>query len=112
MDQQNTLADKDKSAMAPINRGFLTAGLLALSRIGTDPSWIRDVLPGATLFGLGLGPVDQVDADPVLEHRAVLLERGQHPEDRGERGPKLVRRDPDELGPRVRDGGTRRCCRG
>jgi len=33
---------------------ILTAGLLALSRIGTDPSWIRDVLPGATLFGLGL----------------------------------------------------------
>ena len=33
---------------------ILAAGLLALSRIGTDPSWIRDVLPGATLFGLGL----------------------------------------------------------
>ncbi len=33
---------------------ILAAGLLALSRIGTDPSWVRDVLPGATLFGLGL----------------------------------------------------------
>lgn len=30
------------------------AGLLLLSRIGTDPSWVRDVLPGALLFGAGL----------------------------------------------------------
>lgn len=30
------------------------AGLLLLSRIGTDASWTRDVLPGALLFGLGL----------------------------------------------------------
>ena len=33
---------------------ILAAGLLTLSRVGTDPSWIRDILPGATLFGLGL----------------------------------------------------------
>ena len=33
---------------------ILAAGLLALSRIGTDPSWLRDVLPGATLLGVGL----------------------------------------------------------
>jgi EmrB/QacA subfamily drug resistance transporter len=30
------------------------AGLLLLSRIGPDPSWATDVLPGAVLFGLGL----------------------------------------------------------
>jgi EmrB/QacA subfamily drug resistance transporter len=32
----------------------LAAGLLLLSRIGTDASWLRDVLPGAVLMGLGL----------------------------------------------------------
>jgi EmrB/QacA subfamily drug resistance transporter len=30
------------------------AGLLLLSRIGSDTSWTADVLPGAVLFGLGL----------------------------------------------------------
>lgn len=30
------------------------AGLLLLARIGPDPSWARDVLPGAAVFGLGL----------------------------------------------------------
>ena len=30
------------------------AGLLVLSRIGTDATWWRDVLPGSVLFGLGL----------------------------------------------------------
>lgn len=30
------------------------AGLLLLSRIGPDASWLRDVLPGAIVFGLGL----------------------------------------------------------
>jgi len=30
------------------------AGLLLLSRIGSDTSWTTDVLPGAVLFGLGL----------------------------------------------------------
>lgn len=29
-------------------------GLILLSRVGTDVSWTRDVLPGALLFGLGL----------------------------------------------------------
>ena len=29
-------------------------GLLLLARIGTDPSWTADVLPGAVVFGLGL----------------------------------------------------------
>ena len=33
---------------------ILAAGLIALSRVGTDPSWVRDVLPGATLVGIGL----------------------------------------------------------
>ena len=34
---------------------LLTAGGLALlTRIGTDPSWWRDVLPGATILGIGL----------------------------------------------------------
>lgn len=32
----------------------LAAGLVALSRVGSDPSWISDVLPGAVLLGLGL----------------------------------------------------------
>lgn len=30
------------------------AGLLLLARIGPDPSWTADVLPGALVFGLGL----------------------------------------------------------
>ncbi len=30
------------------------AGLLLLARIGPDPSWVTDVLPGAFVFGLGL----------------------------------------------------------
>jgi len=30
------------------------AGLLLLSRISEDPSWISDVFPGAVVFGLGL----------------------------------------------------------
>lgn len=30
------------------------AGLLLLTRIGADTSWLSDVLPGAALFGLGL----------------------------------------------------------
>lgn len=30
------------------------AGLLLLSRVGSDPSWATDVLPGALLFGSGL----------------------------------------------------------
>ena len=30
------------------------AGLLLLSRIGSDTDWTKDVLPGAILFGLGL----------------------------------------------------------
>ncbi len=29
-------------------------GLLLLARIGEDTSWVRDVLPGAVVFGLGL----------------------------------------------------------
>ena len=33
---------------------ILTAGLLLLTRIDADPSWERDVLPGAILVGLGL----------------------------------------------------------
>jgi EmrB/QacA subfamily drug resistance transporter len=33
---------------------ILAAGLLLLSRIGADPSWERDVLPGAIVIGLGL----------------------------------------------------------
>lgn len=32
----------------------LAAGLVALSRVGSDPSWIGDVLPGSLLVGLGL----------------------------------------------------------
>ena len=32
----------------------LAGGLLLLGRVGTDPSWLRDVLPGAALFGIGL----------------------------------------------------------
>jgi EmrB/QacA subfamily drug resistance transporter len=30
------------------------AGLLLLSRIGSDPDWVTDVLPGALVFGFGL----------------------------------------------------------
>jgi EmrB/QacA subfamily drug resistance transporter len=30
------------------------AGLLLLAGIGSDPSWVRDVLPGSLVFGLGL----------------------------------------------------------
>ena len=30
------------------------AGLLLLTRIGPDASWVTDVLPGAIVFGLGL----------------------------------------------------------
>jgi len=33
---------------------ILAAGLLVLSRVGTDPSWLRDILPGAALLGVGL----------------------------------------------------------
>jgi EmrB/QacA subfamily drug resistance transporter len=33
---------------------LLAAGLLVLSRTGTDPSWLGDVLPGAVLVGIGL----------------------------------------------------------
>jgi MFS family permease len=33
---------------------FTGAGLLLLARIGSDPSWLTDVLPGAVVFGLGL----------------------------------------------------------
>lgn len=33
---------------------MLAAGLLLLTRIGTHPSWVRDVLPGALLVGCGL----------------------------------------------------------
>jgi EmrB/QacA subfamily drug resistance transporter len=33
---------------------FTGAGLLLLARIGSDPSWAADVLPGALVFGVGL----------------------------------------------------------
>jgi EmrB/QacA subfamily drug resistance transporter len=33
---------------------LVAAGLLLLSRIGPDASWLPDVLPGAIVFGLGL----------------------------------------------------------
>jgi EmrB/QacA subfamily drug resistance transporter len=33
---------------------FTAAGLLLLSRVGADPSWFADVLPGALVFGAGL----------------------------------------------------------
>lgn len=33
---------------------LLAAGLLMLGRIGADPSWAGDVLPGAALVGIGL----------------------------------------------------------
>ena len=33
---------------------LVAAGALVLSRIGPEPSWTTDVLPGALLFGLGL----------------------------------------------------------
>jgi predicted MFS family arabinose efflux permease len=33
---------------------IVATGLLMLSRIGSDASWMRDVLPGAIIFGLGL----------------------------------------------------------
>jgi hypothetical protein len=32
----------------------LAAGLLALRRVGSHPSWTSDVLPGATIIGVGL----------------------------------------------------------
>jgi EmrB/QacA subfamily drug resistance transporter len=32
----------------------LALGLVLLSRVGTDPSWLRDILPGAVLLGIGL----------------------------------------------------------
>jgi EmrB/QacA subfamily drug resistance transporter len=32
----------------------LAGGLVLLSRVGSNPSWSRDVLPGAALFGIGL----------------------------------------------------------
>jgi EmrB/QacA subfamily drug resistance transporter len=37
--------------VGPILSGI---GLALLARIGTDPDWVADVLPGATVFGLGL----------------------------------------------------------
>ena len=33
---------------------ILAGGLLLLSRVGVEPEWIRDLLPGAVLLGLGL----------------------------------------------------------
>jgi EmrB/QacA subfamily drug resistance transporter len=33
---------------------FTGAGLLLLARIGSDPSYVTDVLPGAVVFGIGL----------------------------------------------------------
>ncbi len=33
---------------------LVAAGLLLLSRIGTDADWVRDVLPGAVVLGIGL----------------------------------------------------------
>jgi EmrB/QacA subfamily drug resistance transporter len=33
---------------------ILAAGLVLLRRVGTDPSWMRDLLPGAALLGCGL----------------------------------------------------------
>jgi EmrB/QacA subfamily drug resistance transporter len=33
---------------------LVAAGLLLLARIGPDASWVRDVLPGSLVFGLGL----------------------------------------------------------
>ena len=33
---------------------ILATGLVALSRVGTDPSWIRDIAPGSILLGVGL----------------------------------------------------------
>ena len=33
---------------------LVAAGLLLLARIGSDASWVTDVLPGAVVFGLGL----------------------------------------------------------
>jgi len=53
---------------------FTGAGLLLLSRIGSDPSWVSDVLPGAVVFGVGLSTfvapltatvMGSVDADHV-----------------------------------------------
>jgi EmrB/QacA subfamily drug resistance transporter len=33
---------------------FTSAGLLLLARVGSDPNWLTDVLPGAVVFGIGL----------------------------------------------------------
>lgn len=33
---------------------LVAGGLLLLTRIGTESTWLRDVLPGAVVFGLGL----------------------------------------------------------
>jgi K(+)-stimulated pyrophosphate-energized sodium pump len=60
--------DKDKSAMAPINRGFLTAGILtvlftlalSLGYVGNDPGTIENVgwrMFGAVVIGLVLAQV-------------------------------------------------------
>lgn len=33
---------------------MMAAGMVLLARIGTSPSWVRGVLPGTVIFGLGL----------------------------------------------------------
>jgi MFS family permease len=37
-----------------IGPGITGIGLLLLTRVSDDPSWVSDVLPGATVFGLGM----------------------------------------------------------
>jgi EmrB/QacA subfamily drug resistance transporter len=45
------LGPRPQLVVGPVVAGV---GLLLLARIGAHPSWFRDVLPGAVVFGLGL----------------------------------------------------------
>ncbi len=58
-------------AIGPIVAGI---GLLLLTRIGADPSYVADVLPGLLLFGLGLSatvaPLTATALDSVAERHA------------------------------------------
>jgi EmrB/QacA subfamily drug resistance transporter len=47
----NRIGPRPQLTVGPL---VLAAGLLVLGRVGADPSWLRDVLPGAALVGIGL----------------------------------------------------------
>jgi hypothetical protein len=58
-------------AVGPIVGGI---GMLLLTRVGADPDYVADVLPGLLLFGLGLSatvaPLTATALDSVSEHHS------------------------------------------